>query len=1497
MPPKRKSTFSRASSKAKRNRKKREDETLEAGESRREGNRERSASARRAETPEEKQTRLEVNRQRWASARRAETPEQKQTRLEAHRQRYAKANKKPTVGHWQGEGFHYNPNTMYASQIEVAIGEMAVECQHCSALKWQREAHGLCCNNGKVDIDRLENTPQELKTLLTDESDDAKHFRKNIQLYNTAFQMTSFGAQVIRETNYHPSFKIQGQVYHCIGSLLPKDGEQHKFLQVYFMGDSHSEADRRKSIASSTKPTIIHSLQDMLHRNNRLVSIFKNNLQKLQNNPQPQNHKVVIRPDKAPPGEHRGRHNAPRSSTEVAVVIVDRSAEPASRDIILEHKSKALRRVSEIHPFYDSLQYPLLFPYGEEGYSIDVPVAGNNNTQKTVSAMAFYAFRLMDRKGNFNRLLRCDRLLMQYLVDMYAKVETERLNWIRANQTTLRVDCYEHMKDAVDRQTAQNDAPVSAANIGKVVILPSSFTGGPRYMHERIQDAMTYVRKKGKPDLFITFTTNPQWSEITDTLMPGQRYDQRPDLTARVFHLKLIKLQDLLKTGQIFGPTICGMHTVEWQKRGLPHAHILVWLKQKLRSTDTDQVISAEFPDPLKDPQLFQTIKENMVHGPCGALNPKSVCMERGRCKQRYPRQLCLETQTADDGYPLYRRRSPDDGGFTAKKKLLGAEVELDNGWVVPHSPLLCKIFNAHINVEVCNSVKSIKYICKYVNKGSDQAVIEVARETASTSRDTEPRDFDEVKQFQSGRYISSTEAAWKLFDFPIHERYPTVQHLSVHLENGQRVYFNDANVMNRSAHPPPTTLTAFFELCQRDDFAKTLLYCDVPQYYTWSKGSWQKRKRGAVVSGQPDVKSSDALGRVYTVHRVNDECFFLRLLLHEVKGPTSFDDLKTVDGQMCDSFKEACRLRGLLDDDIHWDKTLEEASVTRCASMLRHLMAIMIVTCNLSDPLQLWTNHKESLSEDILLQVRRQSLQHEVPYTDVIFNQALVCLDDKVMELGGKSLDYYGLPAPQRDVPLQLSRHMLRETGYNTKETQHYVAVHEPLLTREQQEVYSRILESLDHSRGEVFFLDAPGGTGKTFLINLILSKVRSSGKIALGVASSGIAATLLSGGRTAHSTFKLPLDLDHTENPTCNISKGTDEACVLEQCQLIIWDECTMAHKHALEALDKTLKDIKGNKRLLGGVTLLLSGDFRQTLPVVPRGTPADELKACLKASYIWPHVKTLTLTENMRVRLHGDESAGEFASMLLKIGNGEVPVDKDNNVSVTEFSCKVSEAELITSVYPQLATNSKKSEWLRERAILAPKNIAVQKLNEKMLGSLPGSPHSFKALDTVEPEVETLYPTEFLHSLDPPGLPSYNLLLKVGCPVMLLRNLDPPTLCNGTRLIVKQLNPHVITATIITGQAKGKDVFIPRIPLIPSSYPIDFKRLQFPLRPCFAMTINKAQGQSLEVVGLFLQDPCFSHGQLYVGSSRVGTMTNLFVHAPEGKTRNVVYPAALK
>ena len=276
--------------------------------------------------------------------------------------------------------------------------------------------------------------------------------------------------------------------------------------------------------------------------------------------------------------------------------------------------------------------------------------------------------------------------------------------------------------------------------------------------------------------------------------------------------------------------------------------------------------------------------------------------------------------------------------------------------------------------------------------------------------------------------------------------------------------------------------------------------------------------------------------------------------------------------------------------------------------------------------------------------------------------------------------------------------------------------------------------------------------------------------------MASSGIATTLLHGGRTAHSILRLPLNLTQCEAPLCNISKGTGEAKALQECKLIVWDECTMAHRRALEALGRTLQDLRDDGKLMGRAILLLAGDFRQTLPVIPKGTMADELKACLKASYLWRHVHKLELKTNMRVHLQGDVAAGEFAQQLLSLGDGKIAADpRTGLITIPNNFCNIAHSiEILKAcVFPDIRRCFNDHKWLCERAVLAPKNDSVNAINLQIQQELPGVDVSYKSIDTVvDIDQAVHYPTEFINSLEPLGMPPHNLVLKVGSPIMLLR-----------------------------------------------------------------------------------------------------------------------------
>ncbi|KAL4337234.1 hypothetical protein AHAS_Ahas12G0089800 [Arachis hypogaea] len=425
------------------------------------------------------------------------------------------------------------------------------------------------------------------------------------------------------------------------------------------------------------------------------------------------------------------------------------------------------------------------------------------------------------------------------------------------------------------------------SSCGKRIILPSSFTGGPSYMIQNYQDAMAICKVVGYPDLFITFTCNPKWLELEDFLKNRElNAEDHPDMICRAFKVKLDHLIKDIKTNEIFGRVCAVVYTIEFQKHGLPHAHILIFLHQDDKyptRDDVDKIIFAEIPNKHQDPEYYEAVEKHMMHGPCGTFRKESPCMENDKCICHFLKRFVDTTTIDDDGYPIYRQRDDDK---TIKK----SGVDLDNQYVVPHNRSLLLKYGAQINVEWCNQSRSIKYLFKYVNKGNDRVTASFYR---SATEDPEDDKIDEVSMYYDCRYISPCEAARRIFGYNLHYKDPSVV----------RIFF-------------------------------------VPPRF----------------------------GKVY----------YLKLLLNFAKGPTCYEDIRTVDGILYPTFRDACYARGLLDDDREYIDAIEEASHWGSGMFLRKLFATLLFSNSIERPEHVWENTWSLLSDDIL---HRQRTLFNNPY------------------------------------------------------------------------------------------------------------------------------------------------------------------------------------------------------------------------------------------------------------------------------------------------------------------------------------------------------------------------------------------------------------------------------------------------------------------------------------------------------------------------------------
>ncbi|KAL4580135.1 hypothetical protein LXL04_016316 [Taraxacum kok-saghyz] len=1361
------------------------------------------------------------------------------------------------------------------------------KCNHCKAIKFKSEFATFCCMNGKTKLAST-HIPPELYHLFTSQDEIGHMFRDNIRAYNTNFSFTSMGVTLDNDLTNMKSgvytFRAHGGIYHRIDQLVPRDGKP-RYLQLYFY-DSETEFTHRLKWPNLDE-TIIRYLTTSL-TSNPYVKTFRS----LRDLGPLDNYRVTLN---ASVELDQRVYNRP-TTAEVAGIWVEGNENITTykRSIVVYGRSNYSTQIQPYEGCYDPLSYPLFFPNGESGWhsriarnsvsineivvdeeNMEGDIEGSTSKKKrnTVSMREYYCYKFQMR-SNPNMILLGGRLLQQFVVDMYIKIETSRLLYYRLNQKKIRSELYQGIVDCV------NAGEVEPSKVGQRVVLPASFIGGPRDMRRRFLDAMTLVQDDGKPDIFLTITCNPSWPEITDYLEPGQDAQDRPDLVSRVFRAKLEDLKDQLLIHHILGKVRAYVYVVEFQKRGLPHAHFLLIMRaeDKLKNPEQyDQKVCAEIPDPTKYPKMHEIVVKHMMHGPCGSLGPSSPCMqgEQKKCRWRYPRQFNEVTMQGNDSYLLYRRR---DNGVVKKVR----DKILDNRWVVPYNPKLLMMFNCHLNVEVCSSIKSVKYAFKYVYKGHDKQVVHIDPDEPQSK-------IDEIKRYQDARYVSPPEAIWRIFSFALSQIYPSVMALHLHLPNQQLVRFSDHDIITDIVdreRDKSSMLTAFFKMNKVDGVARKFLYKEFPTYFTWdpSKRCWNQRKKGAM------------RGRLVSANPAEGERYYLRVLLSHVRGPTCFDDLYTVNNLLYPTFRKAAVERGLVETDDNLSQCLTEASLFQFPAALRRLFATILIYCEPGDVRKLWDEHYNSLSEDYSRQCQSYERVKTMVLVDIgVFLQSM-----------GKHLGEFDLPLLDTTINLESGGYREVQEEYSIVVEDEHVRAKDSL-NSDQKVAYDEIMRHVDYNLSGVFFIDGPGGTGKTFLYKALLAEVRSRGLIALATASSGAAANNMPGGRTAHSRFKIPINLDN--NSMCNIKQQSGVAQLLRLAKIIIWDESSMAHRQAVEAVDRSIQDITKLNLPFGGKIMILGGDFRQVLPVVRRGTRAQIVDSSLRMSPLWPSIKKLSLTINMRAL-----ADPWFSEFLMRVGDGEegaidgtfIRIPDDMSIPYTDKG--KSKDDLIDAIFPSLQINGGSSDYIISRAILSTKNENVDEINDQLIDRFIGEQRVYYSFDEAEDDINNFYPMEFLNSLNVSGLPPHYLRLKIGCPIILLRNIDPSNgLCNGTRLICKGFQMNVIDAEIAVGHHAGKRVFLPRIPLCPSAddmFPFKLKRKQFPIRLSFAMTINKAQGQTIPNVGVYLPESVFSHGQLYVALSRGISRENTKVLVKSVKeftnegvyTSNVVYREVL-
>ncbi|CAN6884113.1 unnamed protein product [Brassica oleracea] len=454
------------------------------------------------------------------------------------------------------------------------------------------------------------------------------------------FSFTSLGGKIDHSINNGRGpfvFRMSGENYHRIGDIVPEPGQAPKFSQLYIIDTLNEIKNRLDAYAGSdraaakklTEPLVL-LLKNMLDQCNPHVKAFRSARDRFDVEGSTGYRMRLIETRQSD-----GRtHNLPTANEVAALIPRDFFLNMETRDIFLESTSGKLQRISELHPAYLPLQYPLLFPYGEGGFRLNIPIGFEDSTarkRKNVTMREYFAFRILERRWEAPTITRSGRLFHQFLVDAYTMIESSRLRYLWLNQKKLRSSSYAEIQKAATRAGAK------MTEQGSRIFIPATFTGG-----------------------------------------------KRPEILCRVFKMKLDNLIGELtkKNGSLFGHVAAVMYTIEFQKRGMPHAHILVFMEKGSKfptADDIDKIISAEIPDKTVDPDLYVIVGDCMMHGPCGAAKKDNVCMVNGKCSKMFPKPLNIRTSIDANGFPAYMRRI--DGRFIEKNG-----IRLDNGFIVPYN-------------------------------------------------------------------------------------------------------------------------------------------------------------------------------------------------------------------------------------------------------------------------------------------------------------------------------------------------------------------------------------------------------------------------------------------------------------------------------------------------------------------------------------------------------------------------------------------------------------------------------------------------------------------------------------------------------------------------------------------------------------------------------------------------------------------------------------------
>ena len=1127
-----------------------------------------------------------------------------------------------------------------------------------------------------------------------------------------------------------------------------------------------------------------------------------------------------------------------------------------------------------------------------------------------------------------------------------------------------RIECEsvdENENEDVNMDEEVNSEHPSKKKTNNKTFLGDNFHGSRRNLRKKAQNSLALVSEFGRPTVMITLTANPEWSEIVELLPQGQSAFDRPDIVDLVFKARLEAILHNIRHGHYFGDgnekgsgkkRIVELHVIEYQERGMPHAHIIVKLdsdllldflnKENLKRWVDLNISACLPPDPKEmenptesDKRYFVLVRTHMVHKHVHKDAVNTCFNEKTKkCKKGFDETfVCCWTTFDKRGFPHYKRLRDKD--------LM----------VVQHNRQILLDWDGHACIDFAMNTHCVMYMYKYAYKGAKKVRMQLKNADDIGAK-------DEIALYLRGRKLCSMDAMWRAYQFQTYPApYPRVQAIKTRLPSFVESFRADGKLVPVDAYFARPNTPDFVDLKFTDFYQKYVIARKQPASHRSFVELLMGFEKPVFIVKRSDDEQHKSITRMEMLFPMSGDIFYLRLILLN-RAVNSFEDAYSWNGIKYGSFQQAAVASGVTQEDKEAHECMIEAVTSSTPAELRSLFVILTINGFPTLNCLLDVDIKHPMMDDYLVQLQDRN-------ESIAFNTMLQDLCRR-FQREGKEMSDYGLPMPE-ETETELDRERVKFPVQSQIDELSRLNSRFPNNV-EQQEVFDLIMSSVKSqskaSPGRIFMIQASAGCGKTNVALKLCAASRAEGKIVKGCCSNGLACSNYPGDfETAHALFLLPVieeeDKEVDQEPMISgIRFKPERKELLENTDVFIWDEFFSNHRECFEAVYKELNGFVGK-------TVVVIGDFKQILPVVKNGTKDDILNATICSSSLWHHFQKCFLKVNMRlINLDPSDPDSEaqiqYQGLLNDVGFGAYNSHYAQVIDESDCGSKrltmltgvkafetpipivpVTDVPLQTASMPRLTPlpiapiptsvdtfdDSEMLRWLYPNGfdhnaatgstILAGSNKRVDDWNDRISGmngeselTLFSRDHLCEVDDSFH-YLEGMVTTEVLNDFTKNSVPPHILKLKKNDICFITRNLSiTDGLANNTRvqiLNISRYNIRVLTVSDTPMQAN-----IPRIRFkfrLPYGHSFEMMRVQFPLRRAYAMTFNKCQGQTLKKCLLDLREDVFGHGQLYVALSRVRhfrdialiVYENLNFHYPDipfsPVVWNLVYGEALR